>query len=73
MWNEHQDAVDQLLVQYRILKSRESDMAELADLIENDWLTKLDRLTDYIIDQDDMTSQFSKGLICAYNIMKGAS
>lgn len=70
MWNAHQDAVDQLLTQYRILKSRESDMAELADLIENDWLHKLDRLTDRILDEP-MDTQFSKGLMTAYKIMQG--
>lgn len=70
MWNEHQDAVDQLLVQYRILKSQVADMAELADLIENDWLNKLDKLTDRMLDES-IDTQFYKGMMCAYKIMQG--
>lgn len=70
MWHEHQDAVDQLLVQYRILKSQVADMAELADLIENDWLNKLDKLTDRMLDES-IDTQFYKGMMCAYKIMQG--
>lgn len=73
IYQRHMDAVDQLAVQYRILKSREQDMATLADLIENDWLTKLDKLTDLILDQPaEPFDQFTKGLMTAYHIMRGA-
>jgi hypothetical protein len=69
---KHMDAVDQLMVQYRILKAREQDMATLADLIENDWLTKLDKLIDVILDQPPKPfDQFTKGLMTAYDIMRG--
>jgi hypothetical protein len=73
MYIKHISAVDQLMVQYRILKAREQDMAELADLIENDWLHKLDKLTDTILDQPgNEFNQFTKGLMTAYDIMRGA-
>lgn len=54
------------------LKSKQHDAFELADLIENDWLTKLDKLTDLILDQqDEPFDQFTKGLMTAYKLMQG--
>jgi DNA primase len=49
-----------------------SDIRSLADIVNETWQTRLDRLADYILDLDPKSkSDFEQGLMMAYEVMKG--
>jgi hypothetical protein len=49
-----------------------SDIRSLADIVNETWQTRLDRLADYILDLDPKTAtELEQGLMLAYDIMKG--
>jgi hypothetical protein len=50
-----------------------SDIRALADIVNETWQTRLDLLADYILDLDPKeTSTYERGLMKAYDIMKGS-
>ena len=50
-----------------------SDIRALTDIVNETWQQKLDRLADLILEQPiEGDRTYCKGLIKAYNIMKGA-
>ena len=49
-----------------------SDIRQLADIVNETWQSRLDKLTDYILDLDPKTAtELEQGLMLAYDIMKG--
>ena len=49
-----------------------SDIRALADIVNETWKRRLDKLADYILDLDPKgMSEFEHGLIMAYEVMKG--
>jgi hypothetical protein len=49
-----------------------SDIRALADIVNETWQKRLDLLADYILDLDfKQTSTYERGLMKAYDIMKG--
>ena len=62
-----------LLIQDHDKQTQElSDIRALADIVNQTWQEKLDRLADYILDLDPLnTSELEQGLMLAYDIMKG--
>jgi hypothetical protein len=62
-----------LLIQDHDKQTQElSDIRALADIVNETWQERLDRLADYILDQDLSTaSELEQGLMLAYDIMKG--
>lgn len=49
-----------------------SDIRQLADIVNETWQSRLDKLTDYILDLDPKkANDFEQGLMMAYEIMKG--
>ena len=49
-----------------------SDIRSLADIVNETWQTRLDRLADYILDLDPKAAtELEQGLMLAYDIMKG--
>ena len=49
-----------------------SDIRALADIVNETWQTRLDKLADYILDLDPKSkSEFEQGLMMAYEVMKG--
>jgi hypothetical protein len=62
-----------LLIQDHDKQTQElSDIRALADIVNETWQKRLDRLADYIIDLDPLnTSELEQGLMLAYDIMKG--
>ena len=49
-----------------------SDIRALADIVNETWQKRLDLLADYILDLDPkQTSTYERGLMKAYDIMKG--
>jgi hypothetical protein len=62
-----------LLIQDHDKQTQElSDIRALADIVNETWQVKLDRLADYILDQNpNETSSYERGLMKAYEIMKG--
>ena len=50
-----------------------SDIRALADIVNETWQTRLDALADYILDLNPKeTSTYERGLMKAYDIMKGS-
>ena len=50
-----------------------SDIRALADIVNETWQTRLDALADYILDLNPKkTSTYERGLMKAYEIMKGS-
>ena len=62
-----------LLIQDHDKQTQElSDIRALADIVNETWQTRLDKLADYILDLDPLnTSELEQGLMLAYDIMKG--
>jgi hypothetical protein len=62
-----------LLIQDHDKQTQElSDIRALADIVNQTWQERLDRLADYILDLDPLnTSELEQGLMLAYDIMKG--
>jgi hypothetical protein len=62
-----------LLIQDHDKQTQElSDIRALADIVNETWQERLDRLADYILDLDPLnTSELEQGLMLAYDIMKG--
>jgi hypothetical protein len=62
-----------LLIQDHDKQTQElSDIRALADIINETWKVRLDLLTDYILDLNpNETSSYERGLMKAYEIMKG--
>ena len=62
-----------LLIQDHDKQTQElSDIRALADIVNETWQERLDRLADYILDLDlSMASELEQGLMLAYDIMKG--
>lgn len=62
-----------LLIQDHDKQTQElSDIRALAGIVEATWLERLDLLADYILDIDPkVTSTYERGLMKAYDIMKG--
>ena len=50
-----------------------SDIRALADIVNETWQSRLDLLADYILDLNPKeTSTYERGLMKAYEIMKGS-
>jgi hypothetical protein len=62
-----------LLIQDHDKQTQElSDIRALADIVNETWQERLDRLADYILDLDlSKASELEQGLMLAYDIMKG--
>ena len=62
-----------LLIQDHDKQTQElSDIRALADIVNQTWQERLDRLADYILDLDlSKASELEQGLMLAYDIMKG--
>jgi hypothetical protein len=62
-----------LLIQDHDKQTQElSDIRALADIVNQTWQERLDRLADYILDLDPLNvSELEQGLMLAYDIMKG--
>jgi hypothetical protein len=62
-----------LLIQDHDKQTQElSDIRALADIVNETWQTRLDKLADYILDLEPLnTSELEQGLMLAYDIMKG--
>jgi hypothetical protein len=62
-----------LLIQDHDKQTQElSDIRSLADIVNETWQKRLDRLADYILDLDPKdTNEFEQGLMMAYEVMKG--
>ncbi len=62
-----------LLIQDHDKQTQElSDIRALADIINETWKVRLDLLADYILDLNPKeTSSYERGLMKAYEIMKG--
>jgi hypothetical protein len=62
-----------LLIQDHDKQTQElSDIRALADIVNETWQERLDRLADYILDLDPLnTTELEQGLMLAYDIMKG--
>jgi hypothetical protein len=62
-----------LLIQDHDKQTQElSDIRALADIVNETWQTRLDKLADYILDMNPIgASELEQGLMLAYDIMKG--
>jgi hypothetical protein len=62
-----------LLIQDHDKQTQElSDIRALADIVNETWQKRLDRLADYIMDLNPKgLSEFEHGLMMAYEVMKG--
>ena len=62
-----------LLIQEHDKQTQElSDIRALADIVNETWQSRLDLLADYILDLNPKeTSTYERGLMKAYEIMKG--
>jgi hypothetical protein len=62
-----------LLIQDHDKQTQElSDIRALADIVNETWQQRLDALADYILDLNPKeTSTYERGLMKAYEIMKG--
>jgi hypothetical protein len=62
-----------LLIQDHDKQTQElSDIRALADIVNQTWQERLDKLADYILDLEPLnTSELEQGLMLAYDIMKG--
>ena len=62
-----------LLIQDHDKQTQElSDIRALADIVNETWQTRLDKLADFILDSDPLNaSELEQGLMLAYEIMKG--
>jgi hypothetical protein len=66
------DKVNALIQDHDKQTQELSDIRALADIIEETWKVRLDKLADYILDQEPKTSStYERGLMKAYDIMKG--
>jgi hypothetical protein len=63
-----------LLIQDHDKQTQElSDIRALADIVNETWQSRLDLLADYILDlKPKETSSYERGLMKAYEIMKGS-
>ena len=69
---EYVDKVNALIQDHDKQTQELSDIRALADIVNETWQSKLDILTDYILDLDPLTaSELEQGLMLAYDIMKG--
>ena len=67
------DNVNRLIQDHDKQTQELSDIRVLTDIVNETWQQKLDRLADLILEQPiDGDRTYCKGLIKAYNIMKGA-
>jgi hypothetical protein len=66
------DKVNRLIEDHDKQTQELNDIRALADIIDKTWKTRLDTLADHILDQEPKgTNRYERGLIKAYNIMKG--
>ena len=66
------DKVNRLIQDHDKQTQELSDIRALADIIEETWKVRLDKLADYILDQSPKdSSTYERGLMKAYDIMKG--
>jgi hypothetical protein len=67
------DKVNRLIQDHDKQTQELSDIRALADIVNETWQTRLDLLADYILDLDPkQTSTYERGLMKAYDIMKGS-
>lgn len=68
---EYVAMVERLSADHSRLQQQSKDAKELADIIEETYQTRLDKLMDEMLEPTNR-SQYFNGLMRAYNIMKGA-
>lgn len=69
---EYVDMVNTLIQDHDKQTQELSDIRALADIVNETWQKRLDRLADYILDLDPKdTNEFEQGLMMAYEVMKG--
>ena len=69
---EYVDMVNALIQDHDKQVQELSDIRALADIVNETWQTRLDRLADYIVDLDPKSkNEFEQGLMMAYEVMKG--
>jgi hypothetical protein len=67
------DKVNRLIQDHDKQTQELNDIRALADIVNETWQTRLDLLADYILDLDPkQTSTYERGLMKAYDIMKGS-
>jgi hypothetical protein len=67
------DKVNRLIQDHDKQTQELNDIRALADIVNETWQTRLDLLADYILDLDPKeTSTYERGLMKAYDIMKGS-
>lgn len=67
---EYVQMVEELNADHTRLQEQNKEITELAGILEKTYSVRFDKLTDQILDQSNR-SQYHKGLMDAYNIMKG--
>ena len=67
---EYVQMVETLNEDHTRLQHQNEEIIELARILEKTYQVRFDKLTDQILDQTNR-SQYHKGLMDAYNIMKG--
>jgi hypothetical protein len=66
------DKVNALIEDHDKQTQELSDIRALADIVNETWQKRLDRLADYIMDLNPKgLSEFEHGLMMAYEVMKG--
>lgn len=66
------DKVNQLIQDHDKQTQELSDIRALTDIVNETWQSRLDLLADYILDLNPKeTSTYERGLMKAYEIMKG--
>ena len=69
---EYVERVNLLIADHDKQTQELSDIRQLADIVNETWQKRLDKLTDYILDLDPKSaSEFEHGLMMAYEVMKG--
>jgi Na+/phosphate symporter len=63
--------VEHLSKDHTQLQEQVKDAKELASIIEQTYKTRLERLTDLILDNHPANHKYEQGLMHAYNIMAG--
>ena len=68
---EYVAMVEHLTKDHSRLQQEISDAKQLANIIEQTYKTRLDKLTDMILDIHPANYKYERGLMDAYNIMSG--
>jgi hypothetical protein len=70
---QYVDKVNRLIEDHDKQTQELSDIRALADIVNETWQVRLDALADLILDRDPLDNDlYERGLIKAYEIMKGS-